>query len=375
MGHGKTYTAVANVILPALASGRKVITNIPLIHDLLFEDFPEYEDLLEFVPDADFSIECFRESKIIPGAYYVWDEVGTIFPSGIKQNRLDPDIQAYFTKHRHHVDKDGYSCEIALIVQDFQMLAMFLRSLVEEVFKTQKVTSFGKVSSKFYNVYVYNPINGKIGQNCLQRTLTGRYQSKHWRYYKSHTQSNSQFSGALEEKADDRGNLLKSKKFILFIAVFIVVLLTFLYHLLTFSFIPDSHSDSVSEVVDSQSKPIEREPEPRSRTLYSYSSSSSPKSMRMAIYELQDGYTTFPPDSIDWRITGQINGPRGDLLILGSPRGSMTVPRSRCGVFEDSQELFCVLRGELVTYYTGRIEHDDQEAGQMKFDLLGADSQ
>ena len=363
MGHGKSYGVVANVILPALSRGRHVVTNIPLKTDLLFEDFPEYKELITYIEDKDFDMEAFRYSNQIKGAYYVFDEVGTVFPNGIKQNNVEEDIQLFFTKHRHSVNEDGFSCEIVLIVQDFSMLANFIRLMTEEVYKMVKITSLGSLGSKNYNVFIYTPVNGRISKSNLQKEMMGKYQEKHWKYYVSHTNSENKFSGALEEKVDSRNNLFKSWKFWIFIGCMLLAVFTFFYqgYVLYSNYSNPSEDQEINSPSESPKKKINIPPPSgyRDKVLYTYNSRTSPKMDKQSIYEIDQGWKTYLEDSDEWRITGEISGDVPKILIE-SKNGTRAILASLCSRFDKTQELYCVVRGKLVTYYTGILEEESE---------------
>ncbi len=131
-GSGKSYSVVAYVILPALAQGRIVITNIPINITELEESkrlLVKPLDILQFSGNQDYF-----QSMIIAGAVFVIDEAWKWLPSGLQANKIPEHFKAFLAEHRHMVDSDGRSTDICLVTQDLSQLAAFPRQLIEKPF-------------------------------------------------------------------------------------------------------------------------------------------------------------------------------------------------------------------------------------------------
>lgn len=220
-GAGKSYAVVEHQVLPALKAGRRVVTNIPLAWDLVRAEFPNAEAVELPLEKIQASPELMLE-YVTPGSVLVLDEVWRIFPSGLKANQVPEPYRKLLAEHRHMVNGAGMACQIVLVTQDLAQIAAFARQLVEQTFRTVKLSSVGIRGG--YRLDVFNgPISGP--NPSLQgrlREIYGRYRPDVWKYYQSHTMSESATSGADERAVDKRGNMLRSPALLLAIGVVIL---------------------------------------------------------------------------------------------------------------------------------------------------------
>jgi zona occludens toxin len=208
-GSGKSYSVVEHQVLPALKSGRRLVTNVALKFDKLREAFPSSE-LVELPTQRVQADPATIYEYVTPGSVVVLDEVWRLFPAGLKANHVPEPFRKLLAEHRHMVDAQGNSCQIVLVTQDLAQISAFARQLVEQTFRTVKLTSVG-LSGQF-RVDVYNgpatgpnpPESGRI------RQLFGRYSSATWQYYDSHTlkAEGADSSQVNEKSVDRRANIL-----------------------------------------------------------------------------------------------------------------------------------------------------------------------
>ena len=207
-GSGKTYSVIAQQIVPGMKAGRQLVTNIPVKTDLLKQDFPKGEI-------STFSTEQLQANPETiatlcpPGAILILDEVWRIFPAGWQVAKIPDAYKSFFAEHRHRVNAKGDSTQIVLVTQDLAQISAFARQLVETTYRTTKLTTVGL--SKRYRVDVYHgPQSGPNANpsNAL-RQIFGKYEPKIYRYYTSHTQSEAAAEGANEKSVDGRANALK----------------------------------------------------------------------------------------------------------------------------------------------------------------------
>lgn len=159
-GSGKSYEAVAHHILPALNSGRKVITNLPFRLDYymkinpsfdknLFEcKLPTPENLRPFSKPEDFADEWKNKEGV--GPLYLIDEAHMCYPRGDK----DKPIFEYFTMHRHT------GADIVLVTQQLNQLRREISGLIELSYVLKKNTVLG--SSKSYRKQIRDGTKGSI---------------------------------------------------------------------------------------------------------------------------------------------------------------------------------------------------------------------
>jgi zona occludens toxin len=198
-GGGKTYESVRYHIIPALQDGRKVITNVPLNVDYICKIYGEDKRSLIDVRSSDFS-DFEGSASVFPfsrpshyqddwkdengrGALFVVDEAHFSIPKG----GTFPDVKKYYTMHRH------YGVDILLMTQHPRQLDADILNLVEVVYRCIKNTAMG--SSKTYTKKVQDGYRGDV-VNTSQR----KYDSKIFKFYKSHTQSSK---SVLESSARD----------------------------------------------------------------------------------------------------------------------------------------------------------------------------
>jgi zona occludens toxin len=205
-GSGKSYDVVANQILPALKAGRRVVTNIPLHEDLIRADIATGE-IADFPMDQVASDPGSIEQYATPGCVLVLDELWKLFPAGQKVNQVPDPFKHLLAEHRHMVDVSGNSMQIVFVSQDLAQIGMFARQLVEQTYYHTKLSHLGMRGT--YRIDIYH--GSKSGQNPPRsdrlRDILGRYDSKVYRYYKSHTMSESGKSGANEVAVDGRANI------------------------------------------------------------------------------------------------------------------------------------------------------------------------
>lgn len=225
-GHGKSYGAVANVIIPALRQKRLVYTNIPMYEDHCLNE-------LGMVP-VPFSIDdliknpnWFRD-VFTSGAILVLDECWKLWPSGLKANAVREGDKTFLAEHRHMVGENGYSTEVYLVVQDLANIAMFARSLVETTVRMVKLVNLGfdkRFRVDFYSGAVTGP---KPPVSKREREIHGgKFKKEIYDFYKSHTLSETGFAGD-ETRTDKRFNILGGLSIKLGL-IFIVIVSVYIY--------------------------------------------------------------------------------------------------------------------------------------------------
>lgn len=205
---GKSYTAVEHTVLPALRAGRRVVTNLAMRWDLVRRDFPQGE-LIELALDKIVARPEALFEEVRPGCVLVIDEVWKLFPAGVKVNQVPEPFKRLLAEHGHMVDGEGRTVQVVLVTQDLAQVGAFARQLVEQTFMTTKLSAFGL--RKRYRVDVFNrAVTGTPPATKRVREIYGHYRSEVYKYYVSHTMSESASAGADERPVDGRGNIWKS---------------------------------------------------------------------------------------------------------------------------------------------------------------------
>lgn len=202
-GHGKSYSVVQHVILPAVKDRRVVVTNLPVALSKLREQYPDAD--VRFFSLDDLAGEPDKLLEVaVPGCVFVLDEAQKLWPSGMLPNKTPKAWLSFVTEHRHRVDDLDRSTEVVIISQDLGNVASFVRKLVEQTYRTVKLVSLG--ASRRFRVDVYTgPVTGANppARNRV-RQMMGRYESKVYSLYQSHTQSQGSGAGAVEGSVDKR---------------------------------------------------------------------------------------------------------------------------------------------------------------------------
>lgn len=207
-GGGKSYEAVAYHIIPALTSGRKVITNLSLNLENLP---PEWRDLVEirqesraqgaraFSVVADYE-DSWRHPGNGTGALVVLDECHLALPRGATSR----EVEEWYSLHRHKF------MDVLLITQSYGKVSKPIIDLIQVLYRVRKATAFGL--AKKYVRKVFDGVRG----DCVN-TSTRSYDSKFYKYYRSHTLA----SGPGQETgANDIVPIWKRWPFVLSILVF-----------------------------------------------------------------------------------------------------------------------------------------------------------
>ena len=167
VGSGKTYEVVRNVICPAIAAGRVVVTNIDGLDpekvaafcraklggspgSLLVVARDAVRDPAFFpsrLPDGGF-----EPSAFVPlGALVVVDEAGAIWPP---TGRIPPAHGDFLREHRHIVGADGVACDLVIVSQTVDSVHRSVRGLVEFSVDCRQLKSLG--SSRRYTIATYD---------------------------------------------------------------------------------------------------------------------------------------------------------------------------------------------------------------------------
>jgi zona occludens toxin len=233
-GSGKSYEVVSGVILPNVAKGRRVVTNvaglqIEKINAYCVEKLganPEKLGQIIHIENDDvlkpnfFPVENSdnAESIVQGGDIVIFDECWRWYVTG---EQLPKEHLTFFRMHRHFTHPEtGQCCDIVLIVQDIGDLQRKVLATVEKSFLMQKHKDLGMP-----NRYVVGVYSGK--RQCA-RTLIEEFNKKYdpeiFALYSSYSQSSA--SSAKEEQADNRGNIFNRKiiKYGLPVAVLMLLL-------------------------------------------------------------------------------------------------------------------------------------------------------
>ncbi|WP_323948280.1 zonular occludens toxin domain-containing protein [Aeromonas hydrophila] len=203
-GSGKSFEAVAYHLIPAIESGRRVVTNLPLHLDHFVAVYgSDVLDLIEVVAD-DFSkdlgvIKAFSTPSYFTsdewrddkgrGPLFIIDECHFQYPKTGRGKKASDDIAdclEYFSMHRH------YGHDILLMTQSLGKLNRDLRDMIEVQYSVSKHTALGSQKS-----YTRKTLDGAGVRPAVTFTGVRTYDAKYYPFYKSHTQSEGDVKEAM----------------------------------------------------------------------------------------------------------------------------------------------------------------------------------
>jgi zona occludens toxin len=359
---GKSYGVVENVIIPSLDKGRIIATNIPLKKGYLLDDYPKgtiitftNKEALEAKQNGEI---FFTEDRFPQGTVIIIDECWRFWSGGTKASSIPEQEKSFFTEHGHNVGADGFTNEIVLVTQGLNQVCSFVRELVEETFYAKKLSMLGQ--SKRYQITVYSQAAlGQKPNNLVVRTLQGSYKPDVYKYYKSHTKNKTDFAAGMEEKADERGNMLKSPliKYGLIIAIIIIIFgVRGVYGYFTRFDIEDKPTTIEPTNSPTQKSSIEVED--------TQEFNNSVVAQEQRTFNLNTGYLEL---SDDWRIVGQI---ANNFMIQSEKRGSRLIPTSICTLDLHTSEDVCIYSDQLVTWYSAAIPNRSGENSRSAGDAI-----
>lgn len=328
-GSGKSYGVVENVILPALQKQRLIYTNIPLMLEAIKQDYPEAASHInQFKNDA---VNGEFLMAIPGGALIIIDECWRYWPSGMKSNEMPMLDKEFFAEHRHKAGQDNLTQEIVLVTQSPSQIAKCVKDLIDQTVMTVKADKVGLANK--YQVKIFSaciPSIDKPGEPNV--TGMGTYKPEIYKYYKSHTKSETGLAG-IEIKADKRGTIWEHW-YIRYVApiVFIAAIWGCWYTYQFFTgqaFDKEAPQVTVIDPVNSQApqaKPEIPNPQPVKQI---------PK-----------------PESKRFRVSGVVYHDGMQIVHLSDPQGQVMLVDAKNCIF-DLNGAQCEVNGEIVNRNTG----------------------
>lgn len=342
-GSGKSYEVVKSVILPAIASGRKVVSNVygldkdkiysyllrknrkltkEKLGDLVYVD---NDKCLE--PDFLPSMEN-KEAFCKPGDLIIIDEVWRIWGS---DKDIPKNHRSFIAEHRHFSDHEtGLTCDLVVINQDVAQIPRFIKDRIETTYRMQKHVGLG-----FRNRYRVDVFQGiKLFKSNRTTYYQEKYDKEIFELYKSYESNN-----AKEGVVDNRQNIFSSNKFLFYTILVISTVIISIY------FLYDFFTEGVYSGVER--KGIENS-EFDNRI-------SGDKFIQNNMIISNESIFEVNKVSTKWRITGELK--KGNLLfvVLSDAQGRLRLePRSS---FQYSGRMLQgEVDGEIVTYYSGDLK-------------------
>lgn len=240
MGTGKTYEVVVSVILPAIAAGRRVVSNIDGLNDdairaYCAEKFKLEADQLgsvvnvtdeqvcsvEFFPDHSAAEGTESSSIVRPGDLVAIDEAYKIWGRDEKIHRQH---LVFFREHRHYTHPiTGVSCDLVIMTQDIGDLHRSIKAVIGNSFKTHKAKGIG-----LDNLYTITMWEGwKQHAKHIVKDWTKTYDPEIFPLYKSYSGTKQ----GKEMNADSRMNIFADRRMRIKIVAFVLIALFILWRL------------------------------------------------------------------------------------------------------------------------------------------------
>lgn len=188
-GSGKSYESVVFHVLPALQAGRKVVTNLPIQLHTIAAINPDWLNLLDLRQPAgrwlgdtieDYG-DPWRDSRG-KGPLYVIDECH----KSLSKQTITPQVLEWYVEHRHE------GADILLVTAALRSVVNDLKDLCDVYYKVRNNRSLG--SDKSYVRKVHNGVRGEL---LSQQIRT--YDPANFKFYKSHTKSQSSVTEAMAQ--------------------------------------------------------------------------------------------------------------------------------------------------------------------------------
>jgi zona occludens toxin len=240
MGTGKSYEVVSSVVVPAIAAGRRVVSNISGLNNDAIRTYcaakysleldqlgsvvdvtDEQVSSLSFFPDKSAAEGAESTSIVRPGDLVAIDEAYKIWGGGEKIHRQHV---VFFREHRHYTHPEtGVSCDLVIMTQDIGDLHRSIRAVIGNSFKTHKAKGIG-----LDNVYTITMWEGwKQHAKHIVKDWTKTYNPEIFPLYKS-------YAGAKQGKelnADSRMNIFADARMRTKIIAFVLIGLFILWRL------------------------------------------------------------------------------------------------------------------------------------------------
>lgn len=356
MGSGKTYEVVGYVIAPALAAGRRVVTNIAGFnydeaYDFCIEKLkakPGYVGEIVVVEDDDVQRPSFfpsddnSNSIVRPGDLVVIDECWRFWGA---DGAISEASMEFFRKHRHLTHPEtGVACDLVLITQAVSDLHRKLKNVVELSFRAKKAKSLGLNS-----IYVVEMWEGTNQRRKSVSAQTRRYDSAIFPLYKSY--SGATDAAGKEVAVDKRHNVLKSWKFMLGAPALVLLGVYSVWGVVSFFDPKTPAKDRATErdqATLSRAKELASAEGVKSGRVGSSSADGQP-------IQSQTPARQTPTMSAEWRLSGFVSfGERRVVLVINNAGRVRAVSPSMFS-FSDGRPVTGTIDGQTVTEWTGSL--------------------
>ncbi|SUC17998.1 Zonula occludens toxin [Proteus mirabilis] len=329
---GKSYEVVKSVIVPAIASGRRVISNIYGLNEEKIKEYclKQYKKLsLDKLGsiihvensqclDEDFLPSMENQNTFCQaGDLVVIDEVWRVWGS---DKDIPKNHRSFIAEHGHFVNKDtGVMSDLVVINQTVSDIPRFIKARIETTYRMQKHVSLGL--NNRYRVDIFQ--GAKITKSNRMNFYQEKYDKSIFELYKSVEGNNPNTL-----KTDKRQSIFSSNKVLVLMILVPIGILISVYFVYQYF----------------------------NQYLNSDKTESTQSTHFQSVNSNQITNLTFSPQkpvlSTKWRITGELIREGKAYVILADKQGQLRLePRSQ---FQFNGRLLQgEIDGQLVNYYSG----------------------
>ncbi len=335
-GSGKSYELVKSVILPAIQSGRRVVSNVyglneEKIHQYLLKNnrklreeqlgeliYVSNEQCLDpnFLPSMEEQDTFCKAGDLI-----VIDEVWRIWGS---DKDIPKNHRSFIAEHRHFSHPDtGITCDLVVINQDVAQIPRFIKDRIETTYRMQKHVSLG-----FRNRYRVDVFQGvKLFKSNRMNYYQEKYDNEIFELYKSYESTN-----AKESVTDKRQSIFSSKKILLYMVITPVVIAVsayFVYDYFNQYMQPEQKNNQIQQSQGMSSGTVDSQVNVQPKIIKTLSTK--------------------------WRITGELKKEGKDYVVLSDNQGRLRLePRS--SFLFSGRMLQGEIDNQIVNYYSGEMK-------------------
>ncbi|MBE5223075.1 zonular occludens toxin [Pectobacterium sp. A113-S21-F16] len=332
-GSGKSFEVVRSVIIPAVAQGRRVVSNIYGLNPEKIYEFIRKNNKTQNMGEViHVSNDEVQDEYFFPYKNAVTDGENTFCQAGDlicvdeawriwgSDAAVPKNHRSFIAEHRHFAHPEtGVTCDLVVINQSIANLPRFIRDRTETTYKMTKLKNLGLRSA--YRVEIYG--GAKL-------TKTERVSVKNYFYDKKIFPLYQSYDGnGAEQVVDKRQSIFSNMTLLIVIAILVVTVSLGGWYLWGF-FHPKDKKTSVH-----QNQPAEIV-------------SSSPQNSAVPV----PAPSPAPKISTQWRVSGVIQDKNGRFIILSGADGRQRVEPA-VGFVVRGAIVSGILDGEVVTTWSG----------------------
>ena len=354
-GSGKSYNAVANILVPALKDNRTVVTNLPLRKSTLFNDI-DLGNVISLPSDmnSDNVHQHLRIDLFPPGCVFILDECFSLFPSGQKANNVPTSLKEFFSMHRHVVGSDNKASDIYVMAQNIGQLAAWVRDMIHSMVIHTDLAPTGLKSQYRCDFYQFE-LHGTRNKEKFIQSSIGKIKEPYINYYISNSKTEAGQNGdVLENIIDKRTGLGGAHKKNLIISGLLFLLTFALVGYSVSGLFSDDDFDSPGSGSPGSGSPGSGSPGSGSPSLTPSFDRPFKSSSDFPIAGYKKPMFESLPSSDEWRLTGVIRGKHHNVAILRSKASTVQIDLlSSCFYSKSLKDWACWYQDSLVAYHTG----------------------